>query len=950
MMGPVPLIVIFIVAIAIATRHHRAPIIDLGGADELVGSLREDRTIVSIVPELSVIPETGPVCRYEISSDLPSQDIPFVAEVTDEQRGRGEIRVKEGMHLDCSSPHYRFNLVAVRCDDQVRSESIPLRISIRDTNDHAPEFAQPWYTFDIDEGKIYPEIARLQANDKDCGHPYGQICRYEITNALDGFPFAIDDQGVLRNTEPLNYTQAKSYILTVVAHDCGMRQSKSTLITVNVREACVDGVQGVLERVSYTPGVGARKLAPDAHIVTCAASNACTVKSVESIVTLKSDHIAQGCDRDDVFSSKTQTRCGIDAETVSLLPATVEVQGDSNVTGEKYAFDGKSNAVIVPSETVKRLVPTKFTLSFSMKHAKGTKDEQNNKQNILCESDESNMNRHHFAVYTRHCKLEMLMRRESDAEPAFKAAEWRWSIPEVCDNNWHTYSILFTSVDQVDLYIDGKKFIANNENPEILDDWPLHRTKQVKTRLVVGACWHGRSQSISQFFKGHLSSMLYLAGKVEQHQALLCAHQCKEQLQFTAIDQLVPGEEAIFDKDSSMLTLRANTAEDLSLLLQKVVYVNSMETPTPGHRGFDINTSVRCADGKLLSLTPAKGYVFVQKEADPVLSISGVSVVNSDQHLVKTGAPMLPDIKITVTQTINDEDIDKTSESMLDWCKVHLKPSRDMDLEYFSSPASLIAALHIDFEHDKQGILLKGKEKAKGYREILSKIHYFNTRADSYSKRIYTVQCAMNGGHILSNELLVTMNIDTPVISSTENAESLFSDVDQQVEASFDQVGGNRLQNILEMDLPRPKALLSHHGYDVGQGAIAGGAVAVIVVICVGFLLVLLVIGVLKMRDTPLPRRRRARKSQEGTMEWDDSGMNITVNPLEDAEKTGEFSDDDDSSDGGESYREEDELTEDEEEEAEHVLPHVQNNGRQNSTGLEWDDTTLANVSRTYRV
>lgn len=115
-------------------------------------------------------------------------------------------------------------------------------------------------------------------------------------------------QGVLRNTEPLNYTQAKSYILTIVAHDCGMRQSKSTLVTVNVREACVDGVQGVLERVSYTPGVGARKLAPDAHIVTCAASNACTVKSVESIVTLKSDHIAQGCDRDDVFSAKTQTR------------------------------------------------------------------------------------------------------------------------------------------------------------------------------------------------------------------------------------------------------------------------------------------------------------------------------------------------------------------------------------------------------------------------------------------------------------------------------------------------------------------------------------------------------------------------------------------------------------------------------------------------------------------
>lgn len=50
------------------------------------------------------------------------------------------------------------------------------------------------------------------------------------------------------------------------------------------------------------------------------------------------------------------------------------------------------------------------------------------------------------------------------------------------------------------------------------------------------------------------------------------------------------------------------------------------------------------------------------------------------------------------------EEIEKTSTSELDWCKVHLKPSRDMDLEYFSSPASLIAALKIEFEHDKQVI------------------------------------------------------------------------------------------------------------------------------------------------------------------------------------------------------------------------------------------------------
>ena len=46
------------------------------------------------------------------------------------------------------------------------------------------------------------------------------------------------------------------------------------------------------------------------------------------------------------------------------------------------------------------------------------------------------------------------------------------------------------------------------------------------------------------------------------------------------------------------------------------------------------------------------------------------------------------------------------------------------------------------------------------------------------------------------------------------------------------------------------------------------------------------------------------------------------------------------------SYHEDDELTEDDEDENEHVLPHTEN-GR---SGLEWDDSTLASVSRTYRV
>ena len=97
----------------------------------------------------------------------------------------------------------------------------------------------------------------------------------------------------------------------------------------------------------------------------------------------------------------------------------------------------------------------------------------------------------------------------------------KMALSEVCDDELHSYAILFKTLDDVTLMIDGRKFKSTERVPEILDDWPLHDTKQLvgdccsrmsanilfcsyvlqKTKLIVGACWHGRSQSMTQFFK-----------------------------------------------------------------------------------------------------------------------------------------------------------------------------------------------------------------------------------------------------------------------------------------------------------------------------------------------------------------------------------------------------------------------------------------------------------------
>lgn len=54
------------------------------------------------------------------------------------------------------------------------------------------------------------------------------------------------------------------------------------------------------------------------------------------------------------------------------------------------------------------------------------------------------MNRHHYAVFVHNCRLVFLLRKEAEQVTSldkFMPAEWRWSIPHVCDSNWHHYAI-----------------------------------------------------------------------------------------------------------------------------------------------------------------------------------------------------------------------------------------------------------------------------------------------------------------------------------------------------------------------------------------------------------------------------------------------------------------------------------------------------------------------------
>ena len=92
----------------------------------------------------------------------------------------------------------------------------------------------------------------------------------------------------------------------------------------------------------------------------------------------------------------------------------------------------------------------------------------------------------------RNCKLVLLLRKEyqEGEENTFRPAEWRWKLPQVCDDEWHHYAVN-VNFPVVTLVVDGEEWTDQKDNPEIIDDWPLHPAEDITTKVTIGACWQG---------------------------------------------------------------------------------------------------------------------------------------------------------------------------------------------------------------------------------------------------------------------------------------------------------------------------------------------------------------------------------------------------------------------------------------------------------------------------
>ncbi|XP_077579903.1 calsyntenin-2 [Stigmatopora nigra] len=842
------------------------------------GVITENTDMVLLDPPLvaldkdAPVPYAGEICAFKISG----QDVPFEAIVLNGTSGEGVLRARAGGGVDCESQkEYTFIVQAYDCgsgpagDDRKKSHKAVVHVQVDDVNEFWPIFREPLYKASVVEGKIYDSILQVEAWDQDCSPQYSQICNYEIVTP--DTPFAIDRNGNIRNTEQLNYDKRQSYDIAVTAFDCGQKMAKDNVaVHIHVEPVCKAGWQGWTKRVDYEPGTGSKPLFPKMRLETCGGP----FSGVKVTVELQTNHIGKGCDRETYSEKSLQKLCGAASGSTDLLPApspsanwTRSLVTDSSRDSDLiYRFDG-GQAANVPDGVVPQNLSEQFTVATWMKHgpSPGLRAE---KETLLCNSDKTEMNRHHYSLYIHNCRLVFLLRRDFSQLDTFRPAEFHWKLEQICDKEWHYYVINVES-PAVTLFVDGVTY----EPYLVTDDWPIQASK-IDTQLTVGACWQGGEVSkprFAQYFRGGLSGLTVRPGRIESQKVISCLQACKEGLDINSLESLAKDIKFHFNPAQSLLVVEGDDVDSVNAAMTKVSYINSRQFPTPGLRRLRISTAVSCFgdDEACLSVPDVRAMLTVRPPSEPRITIGG------PRRLLRAaadlGAPpgVAPFQELSITSTVAKGGAGARRTGVmevmhnLDYCDIlvigdELNPLK----ESLSIHHAALLGKHLDAANSTTGISIYGVDSMAHYEQTLRQVRYRNWRAASLSDRRFRLTCSELNGRYTSNEFI----LEVSVLHHARPAEH---------------VNHAAAQAQYSRALHHPLLIRTSNSRISATGA-APPAATVVIVVCIAALVVIVVIGVYRIHAT---HQEGSREEEDGArepeMEWDKSALNITVNPME---------------------------------------------------------------------
>ncbi|XP_036047544.1 calsyntenin-2 isoform X2 [Onychomys torridus] len=846
------------------------------------GVITENNDTVILDPPLvaldkdAPVPFAGEICAFKIHG----QELPFEAVVLNKTSGEGRLRAKSP--IDCElQKEYTFIIQAYDCGvgpqeaAWKKSHKAVVHIQVKDVNEFAPTFKEPAYKAIVTEGKIYDSILQVEAIDEDCSPQYSQICNYEIVTT--DVPFAIDRNGNIRNTEKLSFDKQHQYEILVTAYDCGQKPAaQDTLVQVDVKPVCKPGWQDWTKRIEYQPGSGSMPLFPSIHLETCDGA----VSSLQVTAELQTNYIGKGCDRETYSEKSLQKLCGASSGIIDLLPspsaATNWTAGLLVDSSEMiFKFDGRQGAKI-PDGIVPKNLTDQFTITMWMKHgpSPGVRAE---KETILCNSDKTEMNRHHYALYVHNCRLVFLLRKDFDQADTFRPAEFHWKLDQICDKEWHYY-VINVEFPVVTLYMDG----ATYEPYLVTNDWPIHPS-HIAMQLTVGACWQGGEVAkprFAQFFHGSLASLTIRPGKMESQKVISCLQACKEGLDINSLESLGQGIKYHFNPSQSVLVMEGDDIGNINRALQKVSYINSRQFPTAGVRRLRLSSKVQCfGEDVCISIPDVDAYIMVLQAIEPQITLQGTERFwrPAAQFESARGVTLFPDIKIvsTFAKTEASGDTRTTApksavlEEMLhnlDFCDI-LVLGGDLDprQECLELNHSELHQRHLDATNSTAGYSIYGVGSMSRYEQVLHHLHYRNWHPSSLETRRFRIKCSELNGRYTSNEF----NLEVSVLHEVKVSEK---------------------EHVNHLIVQPPFLQSVHHPESrssIQRSSVVPSIATVVIIISVCMLVFVVAMGVYRVRIAHQHFLQETEASKETEMDWDDSALTITVNPMEKHEGPG---------------------------------------------------------------
>ncbi|XP_055465375.1 calsyntenin-3 [Psammomys obesus] len=880
---------------------------------EYQGIVMENDNTVLLNPPLFALDKDAPL-RYagEICGfRLHGSGVPFEAVILDKATGEGLIRAKEPVDCEAQKEH-TFTIQAYDCGEgpdganTKKSHKATVHVRVNDVNEFAPVFVERLYRAAVTEGKLYDRILRVEAIDGDCSPQYSQICYYEILTP--NTPFLIDNDGNIENTEKLQYSGEKLYKFTVTAYDCGKKRAADDAeVEIQVKPTCKPSWQGWNKRIEYAPGAGSLALFPGIRLETCDEP----LWNIQATIELQTSHVAKGCDRDNYSERALRKLCGAATGEVDLLPMpgpnanwtaglSVHYSQDSSLI---YWFNG-TQAVQVPLGGPAGLgsgpqdgLSDHFTLSFWMKHSvtpsKGKKEEET----IVCNTVQNEDGFSHYSLTVHGCRIAFLY------WPLLESArpvKFLWKLEQVCDDEWHHYA-LNLEFPTVTLYTDGISF-----DPALIHDNGLIHPPRREPALMIGACWteeknkekekggenstdttSGDPLLIHHYFHGYLAGFSVRSGRLESREVIECLYACREGLDYRDFESLGKGMKVHVNPSQSLLTLEGDDVETFNHALQHVAYMNTLRFATPGVRPLRLTTAVKCfSEESCVSIPEVEGYVVVLQPEAPQILLSGTA------HFARPavdfegpeGVPLFPDLQITCSishqveakadeswqGTVTDTRMSDEIVHNLDGCEISLVgDDLDPERESLLLDTASVQQRGLELTNTSAYLTIAGVETITVYEEILRQARYQLRHGAALYARKFRLSCSEMNGRYSSNEFIVEVNVLHSMNRVAHPSHVLSS------------------QQFLHRGHQPPPEMAGHSLASSHRNSMVPSAATLIIVVCVGFLVLMVVLGLVRIHS--LHRRVSGTGGASGAstdpkdpdLFWDDSALTIIVNPME---------------------------------------------------------------------